>query len=114
MGEEPSRVGRCRTVDAIRGEVMDDRAGAFTLWPVAAGLCPECATAHASNEPHNQQSLLYQYLFFAQHGRWPTWTDALAHCGPEVRRLWVEQLVRLLTGSGQHVPPDLQNKPAGS
>jgi mannose/cellobiose epimerase-like protein (N-acyl-D-glucosamine 2-epimerase family) len=34
--------------------------------------------------PHNQQSLYYQYAFFGEHGRWPTWKDAVAHCAPEV------------------------------
>lgn len=58
------------------------------------GQCAECATDHPPEYPHNQQSLYYQYMFYEKHGRWPTWVDALAHCTPEVRAMWVEELAK--------------------
>ena len=60
--------------------------------PVKEGQCPECATNHTPEMPHNQQSLFYQYAFYDKHGRWPTWNDALAHCTPEMRAEWVDAL----------------------
>jgi hypothetical protein len=56
------------------------------------GQCPECAVFHPPDMPHNQQSMFYQYSFREKHGRWPTWSDALAHCTPHVRQQWIEQL----------------------
>lgn len=68
--------------------------GGFALLRPAVkdGQCPECATVHTPEMPHNQQSLFYQYSFREKHGRWPTWSDALAHCTPEMRAAWVAQL----------------------
>lgn len=37
-------------------------------------------------------SLRYQYSFFAEYNRFPTWADALAHCEPEVRERWFQTL----------------------
>lgn len=59
---------------------------------VPEGTCPECAVKHDPAQPHNQQSLAYQYKFYDQHGRWPTWTDALAHCAHEVQEQWKIEL----------------------
>jgi hypothetical protein len=42
--------------------------------------------------PHNQQSLYWQYHFYGRHGRWPTWSDAMAHCSPEMREEWTRAL----------------------
>lgn len=52
------------------------------------GQCAECGVVHAPELPHNAQSLFYQYSFREQHGRWPTWKDALAHCTPEMQKFW--------------------------
>lgn len=57
------------------------------------GTCEQCATVHEPSHPHNAQSLAYQYKFFDQHGRWPNWKDAMAHCTFEVQRLWREALI---------------------
>jgi len=56
------------------------------------GTCTECATKHAPEQPHNQQSLTYQYKFYDKHGRWPTWADAMKHCPEEIKNYWVEAL----------------------
>ena len=56
------------------------------------GTCPICATAHGPAQPHNQQSLCYQYKFYDEHGRWPTWKDAMDHCPEDVKQLWQQAL----------------------
>lgn len=66
--------------------------GCFDLLPAKKGTCPECATKHAPELPHNQQSLFYQYKFYNEHGRWPTWNDAMAHCADTVKELWTQTL----------------------
>jgi hypothetical protein len=63
------------------------------LLPAKAGTCPECATAHSPEFPHNAQSLHYQYAFFEKHGRWPNWKDAVAHCAPELAQAWIAALI---------------------
>ncbi len=67
----------------------------WKLLPAAPGTCPECAVAHRPEDPHNAQSLSYQYSFYGQHGRWPTWTDAMAHCTEEMRARWIEELRKM-------------------
>ena len=54
--------------------------------------CPLCALNHDSAQPHNLYSLCYQYKFYDQHGRWPTWADAMAHCTPEIQAFWKREL----------------------
>lgn len=62
------------------------------LLPPAKGSCPICAVKHASSDPHNAQSLYYQYRFYGVRGRWPTWADAVAHCEPSLAAIWKEAL----------------------
>lgn len=59
----------------------------------SADRCSVCATAHLPAEPHNAMSLYYQMAFRLQHGRWPTWEDAMTHCDPDVREIWTEELI---------------------
>jgi hypothetical protein len=56
---------------------------------VPPGTCTECAVKHEPGQPHNQQSLVYQYSFYDKNGRWPTWKDAMAHCSDEVKKRWI-------------------------
>jgi len=56
------------------------------------GTCPECAIKHNPEQPHDKQSLFYQYKFYNEHGCWPTWLDAMAHCSPETQELWKTEL----------------------
>lgn len=71
---------------------------AFQLLPPAEGVCPACAKDHDPEDPHDRQSLHYQYWFrlneakAGREERWPTWDDAMAHCAPEVQDLWREAL----------------------
>lgn len=63
------------------------------LLPPKEGVCPICASDHSPNEPHNAQSLYYQYRFHAVRCRWPTWADAIAHCDTETQSLWRAALI---------------------
>ena len=67
--------------------------GAFALMPAKPGTCPECAVEHAPELPHDAQSLFYQYKFYNEHGRWPTWKDALEHCTDETKGFWRKELL---------------------
>ena len=55
--------------------------------------CPDCGVDHQGHVPHNATSVQYQYRFYAEHHRWPSWRDAMAHCDDETRELWTQALV---------------------
>jgi hypothetical protein len=57
-------------------------------------VCQKCAVDHDQEMPHDKTSLYYQYWFRGQHGRWPTWSDALADCTDDVKEAWTEVLKR--------------------
>jgi hypothetical protein len=71
------------------------RCGALGLLPPKPDVCQACASDHEPEEPHNQRSLYYQYAFLADHGRWPTWGDAMAHCSEGMREMWIVELRKL-------------------
>jgi len=58
------------------------------------GTCTECGIKHDHYLPHDRESLVYQYIFYDQHGRWPIWEDAMAHCTDKVKEYWREALVK--------------------
>jgi len=66
--------------------------GPWTLLKTAPGTCAECGVTHVPTQPHNQQSLAYQYDFYGKNGRWPTWADAMAHCDESVKAQWTAAL----------------------
>lgn len=72
----------------------------WTMLPPSPDVCSQCACDHEPEIPHNQQSLHYQYAFYAEHDRWPTWADAMAHCDEETQRSWRAAL----RGHGVEVP----------
>lgn len=80
-------------VDQRTGEETDvsERTEMFML-PPKAGVCQVCATDHEDRLPHNAQSMFYQYSFYNEHGRWPTWIDAMAHCDERTKTLWTQAL----------------------
>ncbi len=80
--------GKSRRVLEVKEITIND----MTLMPCAPGVCQECAVNHPAEYPHNQQSLYYQMKFNKEHGRWPTWADAMAHCSDEMKAFWVEEL----------------------
>lgn len=65
-----------------------DTSSTWTLTPAPDGTCSQCAVDHHPEQPHNCESLYYQYAFYAEHARWPTWEDALAHCDNQMYDLW--------------------------
>lgn len=69
------------------------QSGLYVL-PPAPDVCRVCATKHAPTAPHNAQSLYYQMTFRAEHGRPPTWEDALAHVAPELAARWRKELAK--------------------
>jgi len=66
----------------------------WTLLPVdtRAGACSQCGRDHDPDQPHDKMTLAYKYAFYAEHDRWPTWADAMAHCTPEVQAQWRDAL----------------------
>lgn len=86
------QVVNCRT-----GEVVEEstvQAGVILAQP-GPGECHLCNKAHAPEEPHNAQSMAYQYRFYAKEGRFPTWLDAMVHCSPQVQWIWTHTLEEL-------------------
>ncbi|PNU02495.1 hypothetical protein [Novosphingobium guangzhouense] len=55
--------------------------------------CQVCASDHEPELPHNAQSIYYQMTFNMEHGRGPTWLDAMEHCTEEMRALWRDALM---------------------
>lgn len=74
---------------------MKIETGKMTLLPPAKNVCQECATDHPPGLPHNNQSLYYQMKFHMEHGRFPSWDDAMAHCESQVKAIWIEELKKL-------------------
>jgi hypothetical protein len=112
MSSFPKKVGSVQVIDVETGEVVREKKNAWTLLPPAPDKCQECATDHAWDQPHNQQSMYYKMHFHSMHGRWPTWTDAMRHCTPEVQALWRKELVESMNRRGMVVPDDLMQGPA--
>ena len=77
------------------GVIKGKHLGPMDLMPPHEGTCSECATDHDPKLPHNQQSLFYQYKFYNEHGRWPVWEDAMAHCSEEMKAFWRSELKKL-------------------
>lgn len=69
--------------------------GTMHMLPAKEGTCETCATAHDPDQPHNAQSIFYQMRFQLEHGRGPTWIDAMEHCTEAVRAVWTAELVKL-------------------
>lgn len=67
--------------------------GKMMMMPGPPDKCPECATDHPKEYPHNN-CLFYQYKFYYANGRWPDWADAMAHCSQEMKDTWIKELAR--------------------
>jgi hypothetical protein len=74
------------------GDPRVPNKGRWMLMPTPEGTCSQCAVVHEPEEAHDAQSLAYQYAFYADHNRWPTWRDAIAHCAPEDQAIWEQAL----------------------
>lgn len=96
------------SVDVETGETTPIEGGGLRMLPVKPGTCEWCAVAHPPGDPHNKDSLVYQMKFNAINGRWPTWTDAMAHCTPETREHWKKGLLEILKKNDLEIPDDLK------
>ena len=72
--------------------ITKEKSSGLTLLPCKPDVCQECAVDHDATQPHNNQSLYYQYHFYAKHQRFPTWKDAIAHCDINTRKAWEKEL----------------------
>lgn len=84
-----------QTIDSKTKKVIETKTVEFRVMPCRPGVCQECAVDHPATEPHNKDSLHYQYTFRAAHDRWPTWTDAIAHCDEATQERWKSALREL-------------------
>jgi hypothetical protein len=108
------KAGTLTTVDMETGEVVSQKRNAFSMLPPSPDVCQVCATDHAHDQPHNKESIYYQMQFHATHGRYPKWSDAMAHCAPEIRDQWCAGLIKFFSDRGMDVPEDLMDgKPTG-
>lgn len=80
------------TIDMTTGVETPGTTTMFMM-PAAPGKCEMCGSEHGPDLPHNAQSLFYAVRFNAEHGRAPTWLDAMEHCTPEMRDLWIGALI---------------------
>lgn len=76
--------------------------------------CPVCGVAHPPEAPHNCQSLYYQQRFYGLRKRWPTWSDAVAHCTPEVQAFWKQELTLLQAWTEPEEGEPIADPPAES
>jgi len=81
--------------------------GTMMLLPPRADLCQICGSDHDPAMPHNAQSMYYQVAFQMQHGRGPTWVDAMEHCTEAMRAAWTKALTDrgVDVAAGQVNPP---------
>ena len=80
-------------VDTETGLTVEKRTAEFAVMPPDdPHACAVCGRRHELDQPHDAQSLHYQYSFYAEHGHWPTWKDAVAHCPEPVRTAWEAEL----------------------
>lgn len=89
---DPAIVPVFTTTTDTDGQVLDTKMTSAILLPAPPGTCPDCARPHDPALPHDQQSLHWQYRFYGRNLRWPTWTDAMAHCAPETQDAWTQAL----------------------
>lgn len=73
-------------------EPLRQQPGILGMLPTKKGVCQECAIAHDPKEPHNAQSMFYQFKFYYSKKRWPDWRDAMIHCSDRTKKLWTQQL----------------------
>lgn len=66
----------------------------MTVRDLTPDRCPMCHRIHEEWEPHDAQSIAYQIRFFFDHGRYPTWKDAMAHSPDIVKAAWTEELFK--------------------
>jgi hypothetical protein len=69
-----------------------DMSGSMILLPPSPDKCQECAVKHEPGQCHDATSMFYGVKFKMDHGRSPTWKDAMAHCSDEVKKHWIKEI----------------------
>jgi hypothetical protein len=82
------------TVNRKTGETKPSN-GTMMMLPAKEGTCEWCAVDHLPEQPHNAQSMFYQYRFYNEHGRWPNWLDAMEHCSIDTQAHWKHHLEKM-------------------
>ena len=67
----------------------------LTLLAPSPDRCPCCAVAHPPEQAHDATSMFYAFWFQENHGRSPTWNDAISHCPPEIKASWTQHLLKM-------------------
>lgn len=82
------------TIDLVTGDIVEEATVPLEVQPPPAHACQVCGRVpnHDPGQPHDAQQLYYQLAFYAEHGQWPTWRDAMAHCAEPVRAAWERSL----------------------
>lgn len=65
------------------------------LFLSSPGRCEACGREHEPAHPHDMDSQSYARWFYAQHCRFPTWADAMAHCPDHEKEAWTWALKAL-------------------
>jgi hypothetical protein len=52
----------------------------------------------------------FMYDFYGKSGRWPTWSDAMAHCTPEMQAQWTTALGEMGIAVNQTTQPKEDNE----
>lgn len=104
------RVGNVESVDVETGEAVPVEGGGMFMLPGPPGSCAWCHVVHDPAAPHNRDSLSYQIKFHTLHKRWPTWTDAMKHCTPEVQEMVRKVLIKTMKAHGLEIPEDLKDE----
>lgn len=84
---------KTETVDLQTGKSTES-ISEFKILPPPPTACQVCGRnpAHPPELPHDGHSMYYQYSFYGEHGRWPTWNDAMEHCTDDMKRKWIVHL----------------------
>lgn len=83
----------------------------MTLLRPAPGLCQECGRAHNPEIPHDKNSLYYATKFKMEHGREPSWDDAVAHCTEDMKKRWSDTMNRVRASTEQLQDKEKQDDP---
>jgi hypothetical protein len=75
--------------------------------PPKDGRCPECGQTHDPEWMHDLHSAIYWLQFIKKHNRRPRWSDAMAHCPPDVQASLKAKMEELgLEDSSDWIPED--------
>lgn len=101
-------LGPAISVNMETGEETVVEGSGLRMLPGPPGTCEWCHVEHEQHMPHNRDSMAYRIKFGHLNGRDPTWTDAMAHCSPEIKKATRESLIEVMNEHGLEIPEDLR------